>query len=332
MEEMNWEEKLKQDLKASDEALEALENEGSADDGAEGGQPQEASAGQGSSGETGEGNLLDSLSAGANEPSGQEPVGQSGVAQSEPGGLEARVRELEAQLQRERSENGRARVLADKLKAAEEEREALRSRVAELEGQRRPFNGPLGNFSEEESAMMSPELRESLSARFAEVERTQKVLADKVAAADAILARSNREAMNRLVASRFPDLQRTLTSNAWKSYCGEFDPVSRQRVGSLFLDAVNRNDADAVIALIDRFVRSSGISSGGASVGSYRPEEQGFQPQGGAVGGQAPVFRYDEVNRFFTELSAGRLSLSDKSVAERYKAYKAAMDEDRVVM
>lgn len=328
-EEMNWQERMERENAEIDRLL-----DGGA---AEGEKPEEAAPGEGVSGkpdEAGEIGLLSVLENAANDTS----PGDDG-AQAEPtptGGdeaLRARVAELEAQLQRERSENGRARVLADKVRTLEAERDELKERMAALEGRPRPFEGPLGEFSEEESEMMSPELRQSLSARFAALDAGQKALNKKMAEADAMVATSKRAAMQQAIGVRFPGLDRYLTGDAWKRYCTEFDPVSRKTNGQLFVEATSRFDTEATVAIIDRFVRATGIGDAMSSAGSMRPGEISGYPQAvSGGGGKGKVYKYDEVNAFLNAVYSGRLPLSDPENKRRYDELSAAMDEGRVEM
>lgn len=298
----------------------------------EGGKPEEASPQPSVPDNTGV-NILDTLESAAkdgDEASGTEPAKPNPESAAAEDASLARIKELEAQLQRERSENGRARVLSDKLKEREAELKAANARIAELEGQPKAFDGKLGEFTEEESEMMSPELQRALSARFFELERQQKELNHSVAEVDRLLAKSKRDAMQRAILTRFPDLDRLVTGDAWKAYCQEYDPVAHRRVGTLFSDAVQNLDADAAIALIERFMRVSGVSGSHVSDGAVRPSETFSQPQTAAAGGGTQVYKYDEVMHFLNDVYSGRKSLADEAVFKRYQAYKAAMDEGRV--
>lgn len=298
----------------------------------EGKKPEEASP-QPSAPDGTEVNILDTLESAAkdgDEASGTEPAKPNPESAAAEDASLARIKELEAQLQRERSENGRARVLSDKLKERESELEAAKARIAELEGQPKAFDGKLGEFTEEESEMMSPELQRALSARFSELERQQKELNHSVAEADRLLAKSKRDAMQRAILTRFPNLDRLVTGDAWRAYCQEYDPVAHRRVGTLFNDAVQNFDADAAVALIERFIRVSGVSDSHVSDGAARPHETFSQPQAASAGGNAQVYKYDEVMHFLNDVYSGRKSLSDEAVFKRYQAYKAAMDEGRV--
>ena len=298
----------------------------------EGKKPEEASPQPSAPDGTGV-NILDTLENAAkdgDEASGTEPAKPNPESAAAEDASLARIKELEAQLQRERSENGRARVLSDKLKERESELEAAKARIAELEGQPKAFDGKLGEFTEEESEMMSPELQRALSARFSELERQQKELNHSVAEADRLLAKSKRDAMQRAILTRFPNLDRLVTGDAWRAYCQEYDPVAHRRVGTLFNDAVHNFDADAAVALIDRFIRVSGVSDSHVSDGAARPHETFSQPQAAQAGGNAQVYKYDEVMHFLNDVYSGRKSLSDEAVFKRYQAYKAAMDEGRV--
>lgn len=298
----------------------------------EGGKPEEASPQPSVPDNTGV-NILDTLESAAkdgDEAVATEPAKPNPESAAAEDANLARIKELEAQLQRERSENGRARVLSDKLKERESELEAAKARIAELEGQPKAFDGKLGEFTEEESEMMSPELQRALSARFSELERQQKELNHSVAEADRLLAKSKRDAMQRAILTRFPNLDRLVTGDAWRAYCQEYDPVAHRRVGTLFNDAVQSFDADAAIALIERFMRVSGVSDSHVSDGAARPHETFSQPQAAQAGGNAQVYKYDEVMHFLNDVYSGRKSLADEAVFKRYQAYKAAMDEGRV--
>lgn len=265
---------------------------------------------------------------------GGETPAEPKAAEAAGGGedLANRVKELEAQLQRERSENGRARALADELKRVKAERDEMANRVSEYEKQTHPvFQGDVSQFSETEVENMSPEFRDMLGSRFGALQARQAQLEREIERSRQFLHENEQASLQKAITGEFPGLGNALTSDAWRKWCGEFDPVTQKRNGDLFLQANSVCNRAAVSSLIRRFSFESGIDVSHRSVPGGKPGEVSLSVDNG-VGERVGAKRYrsDEVVSFLNAVTSGRLSLSDKAVAARYREYNAALEDGRV--
>lgn len=251
--------------------------------------------------------------------------------------LQEQIANLQAELQRNRSENGRAHALADKIRELEAENQAFRDQLSE---QRRvkPYEGRVDEFSQEECDFMSDEMRTLLGGRLAALQKQNEALAERQRQIDESLARATRMAadnertiLQKQLTMRFPNLATIAASDAWKTFCAETDPITRQPFGALFKDSIGRCDADAAGEIINRFISVSGMNGGRMQVG-LKPEEQS-SASGNATTMQTSNKTYplDEVTNFLNKVYSGGLNLKDPKVAQRYREYEAAMAEDRVV-
>ena len=245
--------------------------------------------------------------------------------------LAERVKELEAQLQRERSENGRARALADELKRVKAERDEMANKVSEYEKRDNPvFQGDVTQFSEAEIENMSPEFRDMISSRFGALQARQAQLEREIERSQHYVRENEQASLQKAIQGEFPGLGNALTSDAWRKWCGEVDPVTQKRNGDLFLQANDACNRAAVSSLIRRFSFESGVDVSRRLVPGGKPGEVSLGVDNGAAPSGEKRYRADEVISFMNAVTSGRLSLSDKAVAARYREYNAALEDGRV--
>lgn len=262
-----------------------------------------------------------------------EPVPPAPSGEME--GLQQQIAELRAELQRNKSENGRAHALSEKIKQMEAENKELRERLNEA-NRVKPMEGRVDEFTQEEQDLMSEEMRAVLGGRFASLQKQneafaeeQRKIKEQLERANRLAEESERQAMRKLLSTQFPNLTAIANSEAWKKFCTETDPITRQTYGALFTNSYQRCDTDAVSAIIRNFLSVSGMTDGHKTVGS-KPEEH-FSSNGGAASPtQKAVYKLSQVNAFLSAMYSGRVNLQNEQNARLYREYSAAMDEGRV--
>lgn len=260
-------------------------------------------------------------------PSAQEDVGQ----------MRERIAELEAELQRNKSENGRARSLSEKLKEAEAENQTLRERLNEA-SRVQPYSGRVDEFTPEECDLMSDEMRQAIGARFAALQKQnegflaeQEKIKSQLERANKMAQESERMALQKQLAVRFPNLGEIAGSNAWKTFCGEADPITHEQNGVLFKRAVATCDIEAISAVIRNFLSASEMPNGHRETVGVRPEEHFSEgtPAGGGAGKNG-TYSVEQVQDFMNGVYSGRINLGNPENARRYREYSVAMDEGRI--
>lgn len=327
--EMNWQEKMMQ----ANEDLDAMEQQGglSNEDEAKAKDSSNASQSTVQTEKTATTDGLVDLASMIPEDKAQTATTLSGEADS----LRERIRELEAELQRNKSENGRAHALSEKLRLAEAENETLRDRLNEA-SRVQPFDGRVDEFTQDECDLMSDEMRQAIGSRFAKLQKDNQDLMEEQRKIVAQLQRatkmaddSERMAMQKQLAVRFPNLNTIAGSDAWRTFCSETDPITRQQQGALFKDAVSRCDVEAVSAIIRHFLSVSGMNDGRMSVG-YKPEEHFTSNGTPAFATTNKTYSLREVKAFLNGVYSGRIQLNTPERERMYREYSAAMDEGRL--
>lgn len=273
---------------------------------------------------------LDNLVSLANtEPPATTPTEQPDAVKN----YEAKIAELEAALQRERSENGRAKQLSNTIRELQDENQRLAERLHE-QGRVQPLDGDVDVFTEEEKEVISDDAQRIIGARFAkmrrdyeELQRKQEELIARFGRVDALAVQNDREEMQRSIQHAFPNFETMVNGEAWRIFCGESDPVSKTPNGKLFLDAYERGDASAVIAMIQRFTVATGAGSGHIAVGARAPESSTVQTTA-QTGVQ--TFNISDIDAFMSKALSGQIDLTNPKNAALLKTYEAALDEGRV--
>lgn len=250
-------------------------------------------------------------------------------------GLQQQIADLRAELQRNKSENGRAHALSERLKQIEAENKELRDRLNEA-NRVKPMEGRVDEFTQEEQDLISEEMRTVLGGRFASLQKQneafaeeQRKIKEQLERANRLAEESERQAMRKLLSTQFPNLSAIANSDAWKKFCAETDPITRQTYGTLFTNSYQRCDTDAVSAIIRHFVSVSGMTDGHKTVGS-KPEEH-FSRNGGATNPTPKAtYKLSEVNAFLTAMYSGRVDMRNERNARLYHEFSAALNEGRV--
>lgn len=252
----------------------------------------------------------------------------------EVGALQARIKELEAALQRNRSEDGRARKLAD-------ENEKYRARITELEEQLnqkqsfKPIDGRMGQFNDAEKDLVSEDVAIMLGGRFARADQEIGDLRQKVAQLTEVVERQRnatlegeRASMKREILERFPGIEKMVNKESWGRFLNMKHPVAKESYAKLFHDAASNFDTDAMSSIVEDYLRVSS-NSRGASGGVKPAEVSAGKSFPRTSRNQPKIYSVDEVNNFVNAFYCGKIPKTKETLA-RLKEYEAAMDDGRV--
>lgn len=258
------------------------------------------------------GSVFDAL-----QPSSEQPAA----------GAEARIAELERELQSERVERGRLRTANDEVRQLKEEIARLKAENANLSARK-----PGEYLTEDERKMLDPEqlavVDKVIRGRMGDVTDKLRAESEKSAAREGQYRKAQFDAEVERLA---PGLAALVNEHRddWNRWAGE-----KRRMASVTA-AFKSFDAATVAEFLNEFVSSKGIRAEGDGVAA-RPETS-YSPRGGnrpvTTGKDTATYTLDqyntEIRKATADYEAGRITLDQRKAIQ--SKFDTALAEGRVV-
>lgn len=238
------------------------------------------------------------------------------------------VKRLEQELQRVRSENGRAAALAEELRKRDEENARLREQLKARDRDTPDFS----HFAEEELEGVDPNIL-SLIDRHAKHLLRQSGVSDVAGMSDELrrsrdhALQAERKQMWRDVAGAIPGLEQFRNDPAFKAWSRSINPITRKANGELLNELAATVNTEGVIDLLKQFSREAGYAATapGARIASV-PRD----PRQAGRGTQKPVYSQRDIDAFFEAQMKGELKMSPEDAKRVTAEYDSAIREGRV--